>query len=448
MAMYINTNIASLNAQANLANSQSTLATDIQRLSSGLRINSAADDAAGMAIATRMGSQISGQNQAIRNANDGISLSQTAQGAMQSIVANLQTMRSLAVQSANATYSTSDRASMNAEVQQLKAEIDRVAASTQFNGVNLLDGSFTAQNFQVGANNTANDSIQVTSIANMHTTQLGSAGSSNAANVAGTATTAALNAGDLTLNGFQVGASQIGSAPGQSAASAYSVAQAINAVSPNSGVSATANATTLSGSSGPTVYTAVAANTFSINGVNVGAIVAGSSAAGQGANVAAAINLISAQTGVTASSNAATGALTLTATDGRDINIALNNSGTIGAVGTAGSALNNASVLASQLGLATSQIGTQAVAAVSGATATAGGGTIVAGAAPVATAGTIAAGTFSANGVSVGAITLNAFTAATAGATQTAETAVDQHGNYCAYVQYWWCGTNLGARHK
>ncbi|MBU6505617.1 MAG: flagellin, partial [Betaproteobacteria bacterium] len=122
MAMYINTNIASLNAQANLANSQSTLATDIQRLSSGLRINSAADDAAGMAIATRMGSQIAGQNQAIRNANDGISLSQTAQGAMQSIVQNLQAMRSLAVQAANATYSASDRASMNAEVVQLKNE--------------------------------------------------------------------------------------------------------------------------------------------------------------------------------------------------------------------------------------------------------------------------------------------------------------------------------------
>lgn len=324
MAMYINTNIVSLNAQANLANSQSTLATDIQRLSSGLRINSAADDAAGMAIATRMGSQIAGQNQAIRNANDGISLAQTAQGAMQSIVQNLQTMRSLAVQAANATYSASDRASMNAEVQQLKAEIDRVAASTTFNGVNLLDGTFTAQNFQVGANNTANDSIQVSSIANMHTSQLGSAGSSYAANVTGTATTHALSAGDLTLDGYQVGASQLGTGPGQTAASAYSIAQAINAITSSSGVTATANATAVAGSA-PTAEAAIASGTFSINGVSIGAVASGgTSAAGQGANLAAAINLVSSQTGVTAVANATSGAVTLTAADGRDVQITMN----------------------------------------------------------------------------------------------------------------------------
>ncbi|NDU91684.1 MAG: hypothetical protein G3I10_03615 [Ferrovum sp.] len=414
MAMYINTNIVSLNAQANLANSQSTLATDIQRLSSGLRINSAADDAAGMAIATRMGSQIAGQNQAIRNANDGISLAQTAQGAMQSIVQNLQTMRSLAVQSANATYSASDRASMNAEVQQLKAEIDRVAGSTTFNGVNLLDGTFASQNFQVGANNTVNDSIQVSSIANMHTAELGSAGSSYSASIAGSAVTTALNAGDLTLNGFQVGASQLGTSPGQTADSAYSIAQAINAITSSSGVTAAANATTVTGT-GPTVFTAVAANTFNINGVNVGAIAAGGNAAGEGANTAAAINLVSAQTGVTATANATTGALTLTASDGRNISIGMNSSGTLGAVGVSGSSLNDASVLATQLGLTTSQIGTQAVAAVAGATATAGGGTIVAGGAPQATAGTIAAGSITANGINVGAITMYAATAATAG---------------------------------
>jgi flagellin len=412
--MYINTNIVSLNAQANLANSQSTLATDIQRLSSGLRINSAADDAAGMAIATRMGSQIAGQNQAVRNANDGISLSQTAQGAMQSIVANLQTMRDLAVQSANATYSSSDRASMNAEVQQLKAEIDRVAGSTTFNGVNLLDGTFTAQNFQVGANNTSNDSIQVASIANMHTSQLGSAGSSYSATVTGGATTAALNAGDLTLNGYQVGASQLGTSPGQTADSAFSIAQAINGISASSGVTATANASTVTGTAA-TSYTAVAANTFSINGVSIGAIAAGGNAAGQGANAAAAINLLSAQTGVTAVANATTGALTLTAADGRNISITMNGSGTLGAVGVTGSALNDASVLSTQLGLTTSQIGTQSVAAVAGATAAAGGGTIVS-TAPGTAAGTIAAGTLTANGVNVGAVTLtsNTYGAATA----------------------------------
>jgi flagellin len=323
--MYINTNIVSLNAQANLANSQSTLATDIQRLSSGLRINSAADDAAGMAIATRMGSQIAGQNQAVRNANDGISLAQTAQGAMQSIVANLQTMRDLAVQSANATYSSSDRASMNAEVQQLKAEIDRVAGSTTFNGVNLLNGTFTAQNFQVGANNTSNDVIQVASIANMSTSQLGSVGATYQATAASsgfaanTGTAVALVAGDLTLNGQQVGATQVGAAAGQSAASAYAIAQAINAISASSGVTATANATTVTGTAATSG--AITANTFQINGVNIGAVVAGGNAAGQGANVAAAINLVSSQTGVTASANASTGVLTLTAADGRDISI-------------------------------------------------------------------------------------------------------------------------------
>ncbi|MDE2343427.1 MAG: flagellin [Betaproteobacteria bacterium] len=323
--MYINTNIVSLNAQANLANSQSSLATDIQRLSSGLRINSAADDAAGMAIATRMGSQISGQNQAIRNANDGISLAQTAQGAMQSIVQNLQTMRSLAVQSANATYSASDRASMNAEVQQLKSEIDRVAGSTAFNGVSLLDGTFSAMNFQVGANNTVNDSIQVASIANMHTSQLGSAGSTYAATststgfAANTGTAVALLAGDLTLNGQQVGASQAGAGPGQTAASAYSIAQAINAISANSGVTAVANATTVTGT-GPGT-SAISANAFQINGINVGAVAAGGTAAGEGANLAAAINAISSQTGVTATADVSTGVLTLTAADGRDISI-------------------------------------------------------------------------------------------------------------------------------
>ncbi|MDE1942163.1 MAG: hypothetical protein KGI47_03325 [Betaproteobacteria bacterium] len=391
MAMYINTNIVSLNAQANLANSQSTLATDIQRLSSGLRINSAADDAAGMAIATRMGSQISGQNQAIRNANDGISLSQTAQGAMQSIVQNLQTMRSLAVQSANATYSASDRASMNAEVQQLKSEIDRVAGSTTFNGVNLLDGTFTVKNFQVGANNTSNDSIQVASIANMSTSQLGSAGSTYSATVTGTATTTALNAGDVTLNGFQVGASQAGAAPGQTSDSAYSIAQAINGISASSGVTATANATTVQGTAAAmTNFTAIAANTFSINGINVGAVAAGTNAQGQGANLAAAINLVTSQTGVSAVSNASTGVVTLTASDGRNISIAM-----VPTAADATAAANAKTTLLAQTGFSSAQVGTegsaaQVAAAQTAATGTAsyttaGSGAVVGAGAPIAT---------------------------------------------------------------
>ena len=325
MAIYLNTNIVSMMAQQNLSNAQTQMATAIQQLSSGLSINSAKDNAAGYAIATVMGSQLGGYAQATRNANDAISLAQTASGAMQSIINNLQTMRSLAVQSANSTYSNANRASMNAEVQQLSSEIQRVAMSTKFNGVNLLDGTFTAQSFQIGANNTANSVIQLSGISSMQTSQLGSAGSSYQATVTGTATTAALTAGALTLNGIQVGASVAGAAPGQTADSAYSIANAINAVSSSSGVTATANATTVTGTTA-TAFAGVAAGKFSINGVSVGAVAAGANAAGEGANTAAAINLISAQTGVTATANATTGAVTLTAADGRDI--ALTQNGT------------------------------------------------------------------------------------------------------------------------
>ena len=325
MAIYLNTNIVSMMAQQNLNNSQTQMATAIQQLSSGLSINSAKDNAAGYAIATVMGSQLGGYAQATRNANDAISLAQTASGAMQSIINNLQTMRSLAVQSANSTYSNANRASMNAEVQQLSSEIQRVAMSTKFNGVNLLDGTFTAQSFQIGANNTANSVIQLSGISSMQTSQLGSAGSSYQATVTGTATTAALTAGALTLNGIQVGASVAGAAPGQTADSAYSIANAINAVSSSSGVTATANATTVTGTTA-TAFAGVAAGSFSINGVSVGAVAGGGNAAGEGANTAAAINLISAQTGVTATANATTGAVTLTAADGRDI--ALTQNGT------------------------------------------------------------------------------------------------------------------------
>src|SRR3954470_4135102 len=152
MPQVINTNVASLNAQRNLNASQTSLATSLQRLSSGLRINSAKDDAAGLAIAARFTAQINGLNAAARNANDGISLAQTAEGALSEVTNNLQRIRELAVQSRNATNSTTDRAALNTEASQLKAEIDRVASTTSFNGVKLLDGSFTNQAFQVGAN--------------------------------------------------------------------------------------------------------------------------------------------------------------------------------------------------------------------------------------------------------------------------------------------------------
>ncbi len=163
MALTINTNVPSLNAQRNLTSSSADLATSLQRLSSGLRINSAKDDAAGLAISSRMTTQINGMNVAMRNANDGVSLAQTAEGSLASVSDALQRIRELAVQSVNATNSGTDRAALNTEAQQLVAEIDRVAAQTNFNGVKLLNGSFANQTFQVGAN--SGETIVVAAIA-------------------------------------------------------------------------------------------------------------------------------------------------------------------------------------------------------------------------------------------------------------------------------------------
>lgn len=203
MAQVINTNVASLNAQRNLNKSQSMLSTSLQRLSSGLRINSAKDDAAGLAISERFTAQIRGLNQAARNSNDGISLAQTAEGALGEVTNNLQRVRELAVQSSNATNSASDRLAMQAEVTQLMDEIDRVATQSNFNGVNLLDGSFSAQIFQVGAN--VGETISVSDI--VDATQVGLGLDNGAATrTDGTAVTAALLAGDLTVNGIDVGA--------------------------------------------------------------------------------------------------------------------------------------------------------------------------------------------------------------------------------------------------
>lgn len=156
----VNTNVMSLNAQRNLYTNQAGLATSIQRLSSGLRVNSAKDDAAGLAIAERMNAQVRGMNVAIRNANDGISLAQTAEGALGKIGDSLQRMRELAVQSANATNSASDRQNLNAEFSQLQSEISRVVGGTTFNGTALFTGS-TSFSFQVGAGTTTNDTVDV-----------------------------------------------------------------------------------------------------------------------------------------------------------------------------------------------------------------------------------------------------------------------------------------------
>ena len=192
MALSINTNIASLNAQRNLSKSQGGLNNAMQRLSSGLRINSAKDDAAGLAISARMTAQIRGLNQAARNANDGISLAQTAEGALQESTNILQRMRELAVQSANDTNSNSDRESLDAELTQLKAELNRIAETTQFNGKNLLNGDMTDATFQVGANSGVNQTISF-SINSAKSADLGTV-------AAGTTTTGDLAAGAGTTN--------------------------------------------------------------------------------------------------------------------------------------------------------------------------------------------------------------------------------------------------------
>ena len=254
MSATINTNIMSLNAQRNLGTSQASLSTSMQRLSSGLRINSAKDDAAGLAISERMTAQVKGLNQAARNANDGISLAQTAEGGLGEISNNLQRIRELAVQSRNATNSTEDRAALQKEVGQLMSEIGRVAKDTAFNGKNLLDGSFTAQAFQVGANQ--GQTIDVAKITNASVAQLGSWTS---VDTKGTATVT-------------------GAAPS---------------------------------------FGAVAAGALTINGVDIGAVAAGTDAPTQGTAVAAAINAKTGATGVTAAADAA-GKITLTAT-GADI---------------------------------------------------------------------------------------------------------------------------------
>lgn len=331
MSSMINTNIASLNAQRNLNTSQVNLATSLQRLSSGLRINSAKDDAAGMAISERMTSQIRGLNQAARNANDAISLSQTAEGALDNITNNLQRIRELTVQSANATNSSSDRATINAEAQSLVAEIDRVAKTTSFNGKNLLDGTFTAQNFQVGAD--ANQTIAVT-MANARTNQLGAYASvqstvNDASRTLGTATlnsttlaaTSTMGTTDLVINGVSVGApvadgvSYQGAVPGTTAQSAIAIANAINSTLSGATAKADANVVDLGNVVGATL---VGDTDLLINGVG---IVHGSYQGGTNTDITTAINAQQNQTGVVASFNAG-GHLILTAADGRNITLA------------------------------------------------------------------------------------------------------------------------------
>ncbi len=326
MAMVINTNIMSLNSQNALTKSGNSVATAMQRLSSGLRINSAKDDAAGLAITDRMTAQIRGLNQAIRNANDGTSLAQTAEGAMSETTNMLQRMRELAIQSANDTNSSADRTSLQSEVTQLQAELDRVATTTTFNGQRILDGSFTNHVFQVGA--FANETISV-SITSVRASAIGAI-----AEATGTEVTSATSS-DLTIaigSGSAVSVSSSANFTGntyQDASSAYAKAAAIDdAGAAGLSVSATTSGTQTAGTIGGT---SLDTYTLTVNGVSIFSAVDASTAITLTA-VRDAINLNEALTGVSASVNG--GDITLTAADGR--NIAVSESGTGFTAGTDG----------------------------------------------------------------------------------------------------------------
>ena len=238
----INTNVMSMTAQRNLTQSAGSLATSMQRLSSGLRVNSAKDDAAGLAIAERMNTQVRGLNVAARNANDGISLAQTAEGALGKVGDMLQRMRELAVQSSNATNNQTDRNALDAEVTALKDEIGRVAGSTKFNGTSLLDGSFASQSFQVGAN--AGETITVSTIADVTLANLGGTTNIATTSVAASALTGfatAIPAGGVTINGVDIGAV---TAAGSAGERANQMVSAINKVSAQTNVGASYDAAT------------------------------------------------------------------------------------------------------------------------------------------------------------------------------------------------------------
>lgn len=315
MASTINSNIASLTAQRNLSTSQSSLNTSISRLSSGLRINSAKDDAAGLAISERFSSQVRGTNQAIRNAGDGISLAQTAEGALKASGDILQRVRELAVQSANATNSASDRKALQEEVNQLVSELDRISQTSEFNGKKLLDGSFGSQQFQVGAN--ANQTIAV-STSNMRTSSYGN-------NQMGASGLGAQTGGSgLTNNGIAGGVSQIYAAGGSATitiganATAKDVANLVNAESDKTGVTATAT------TKAEISFDIAGSYTVSLQSDNAAAtsVDFSLSAVSGTANLAAAvtaINDVSSKTGVTAAVNKAGTAIELTNSSGNDI---------------------------------------------------------------------------------------------------------------------------------
>ncbi|MFI4894899.1 MAG: flagellin [Steroidobacterales bacterium] len=306
MSLVLNTNINSLVAQNSLTSSGAQLATSLQQLSSGLRINTAADDAAGYAIVQGMNSQIGGLNQAAQNATAGVSLTQTAQGALTEITNDLQTMRDLAVESLNATNSAADRADLNQQYQQLAADINNVAGTASFNGVNLLDGSFQGATFQIGAN--AGQTITVSSVASATTGALGAqyAASAQSAN---TGVIGVVHLANVSINGTALASTGTVTSTG-------ALVKAINAA----GIGGVTASTQVVGAV-VTASTAGHTGTLVINGVATAAITATGTATTDVANTVAAINAITAATGVSATTNTTGTAITLTDASGGAISV-------------------------------------------------------------------------------------------------------------------------------
>jgi flagellin len=326
----INTNIASLNAQRNLTTSSSGLTTSLQRLSSGLRINSAKDDAAGLAIAERFTSQIRGLDQAKRNANDGVSMLQTAEGTLQSTGDILQRVRELAVQSANASNSAGDRKAIQSEVGQLLSEADRIAQTSEFNGLKLLDGSFGTATFQVGAN--SGQTIQATT-ANFRTNNYGNNEVSTTAPTTLATTGTAYTAGSFQLQGLATSTIAVVATD-----TAATLAANINSVTATTGVTATATNTESA------IFTAGASYSLAVTSDNTVAanvtftVGAAANAAGL-ASAVSAFNDASSKTGVTAKMNSTNTGLILTNAAGNNITMANNSASgavTVAAINGAG----------------------------------------------------------------------------------------------------------------
>jgi len=315
MGLFINSNAASLNAQRSLNGAGVALGRSFERLSSGLRINSARDDSAGLAIASRFSSQIRGLSQAVRNTNDGVSLAQTAEGALQESQNILQRVRELAVQASNDTNSDSDRESIQAEVNQLVSELDRIATTTQFNGTKMLSGSFLGAKFHVGAN--SGETISV----NVQDARAASLGRQSRNDGAAVSTATSIGAGSVAINSVSIRATVAADDSLSTTlknGSAIAKAAAINDSTKFTGVRAIVNKTTDSGNNAILGGVLDSTNSITINGKTITGITVQANDADD--SLVNAINAVTSETGVVASLDS-TNRIVLTANDGRNIEV-------------------------------------------------------------------------------------------------------------------------------